>query len=381
MRYSFNALLLVPRSTGMRTQMLGTLQGLRDLDGDDEWVVFLRPGLRDALPLPQWDRCKYVEIPEARTLPGRLWVELYGLPAYERRAGIDVSYSPTIYLPLAPPRPAAFTVVDFCWLRAPQGYSRAQLLSYHLRFQSSLLNTCAVATLTETVREELLTRFEVPRQLPCAATLSGVDPSFFRPPPPETAQALRQRLGLPASDRLLLGSGGTNPRKNVTTLVRAFARLPRALRRQTHLVIPGPREPRAEQRLLAPLSDEVRSRIHFTGFLPANEAVALHGLADLFAFPTLDEGLGLPALEAQAAGLPTILSDIPVLREVGGPSAVYAPPTEVDAWTAAIASAFDDDAQLARRADNGRRWASAFTWKSVADRIVSLLRQVSTARG
>ena len=65
----------------MRTLMLGLLRGLRELGLRDNYIVYLRPGVKKRLVLPEWDGCTYIELASTRTLPGRLMTELVGLPS------------------------------------------------------------------------------------------------------------------------------------------------------------------------------------------------------------------------------------------------------------------------------------------------------------
>ncbi|NMM30071.1 MAG: glycosyltransferase family 4 protein, partial [Cellulomonas sp.] len=87
--------------------------------------------------------------------------------------------------------------------------------------------------------------------------------------------------------------------------------------------------------------------------------------------PSIDEGFGLPVLEALAAGRPVVVSDIAVLREVAGPHAITAPHDDPDALADALRRAWttpdDDDARDARRA-----WARRFTWSACADRTLDV---------
>lgn len=110
------------------------------------------------------------------------------------------------------------------------------------------------------------------------------------------------------------------------------------------------------------------------------------GLAALYrgalavALPSWYEGFGLPALEACAAGAPVVASDLPVLREIAGDAALYAPPGDPAAWAAAI-ERVTADPELARRlAERGRARAAAFDWRRTADETADALRVVARRR-
>ena len=92
--------------------------------------------------------------------------------------------------------------------------------------------------------------------------------------------------------------------------------------------------------------------------------------------PSESEGFGLPVLESLACGTPVVLSDIPALREIGGPAATFCPVADVERWTEAILGLIEERQSKpqtwAERTAVGTKWASRFTWKDYADRAVQL---------
>lgn len=377
MKLAFNALLLAEESTGMRTLMVGLLNGLKDLPLRDRWIVYVRPGVRKRLVLPEWAGCTYIEVRSARTLPGRVITEIVGLPYYDRKHGVDVSFSPTSYLPINQVTPAIITFVDFCCRRVPKGYSWSQRLSSRLRAEHSLLRASGVVAISETMRRDLLAAYGNRLDAPVVAMPLGVDERLFYK---ERGDVRAGNATFQFANNSILTSGGTNARKDVGTLISAYARLPRALTDNVPLVVMGPCDSRAKAAMLGEVADDLRARIVFTGFVDYEAKRELFALARLFVFPTLDEGFGLPILEAMAVGVPVICSDLEVLREVGGDRAVYFPPRNVEALAREIAKALTEAPSLKRMSVGGRERARMFTWKSAAEKLMALIRQVYDAR-
>jgi glycosyltransferase involved in cell wall biosynthesis len=116
------------------------------------------------------------------------------------------------------------------------------------------------------------------------------------------------------------------------------------------------------------------------GYVSAEELAGLYRAATLVALPSLDEGFGLPAVEALAAGAPLAASDIPVLREVAGDAAVYAPPRDVEAWTAVLERLWTDAALRADLRRRGEKRAGDFDWQRAADRTAAVLRAAASRR-
>lgn len=161
-------------------------------------------------------------------------------------------------------------------------------------------------------------------------------------------------------DRYLLYTGQRFHYKNWLFFVRALAEVLLSYE-DLKLVCTGPEFSRGEIAYLADLGLNervVRLRSSF-GDLPLLYA---HALA--FVFPSLSEGFGLPILEAMDAGCPALLSDIPVMREIGSTAALYFPPKDMDSIRACVASVVDD-AELRRSLSlKGKDRAADFSWET-----------------
>jgi glycosyltransferase-like protein len=204
---------------------------------------------------------------------------------------------------------------------------------------------------------------------------NGVDAARFSAAASETTEAARltwrERLG-----RYVLTIGGIEPRKGSLELLDAYARLA-----ETHpdvrLVIAGGEtlfdyrdyraawERRAAALDIAPL---------VLGPVADPDLPALVAAADAFAFPSAKEGFGIAAMEALAAGVPTVVSDLPVLREVFGQAVAYAPDTR--ALATALAAALDSHSDTKGRIAKGRALAAAYTWRAAAESHIGLYRQI-----
>lgn len=147
-------------------------------------------------------------------------------------------------------------------------------------------------------------------------------------------ETTRRRFGLPLSHPILLNVGRLTAQKNQDVLIRALACLP-----QAHLVLAGAGAKADSFHALA-VTLGVDDRLHMLGALPADEIADLYIAADLFVFPSTWETFGLAAVEAGMAGLPVVVADLPVLREVlradGAEAVAFVAPDNVEGWISAI---------------------------------------------
>ncbi len=192
----------------------------------------------------------------------------------------------------------------------------------------------------------------------------GVDTSFGMRLPSKPAIG-----GVFLPDKYYLHVGARRPHKNVATIVRALSLLPE----DEHLVLVGS----LDARFRDPVPDIARSLgvngrlIHFPS-VTEEDLLALYAGARAFLYPSLDEGFGLPLLEAMAAGRPVIASDIPVFREVAATAAILVPPLVPKAWADA-ARALDDPVRRQQLVSEGLRAASDASWPTAAALLLAAL--------
>jgi alpha-1,3-rhamnosyl/mannosyltransferase len=212
----------------------------------------------------------------------------------------------------------------------------------------------------------------------------GVDAHAFRPAAEPAVAEVRNRFGIPGAYALFVG--GIEPRKNLERLVRAFGRL-RGLNDVSLVIAGGPVRwfPQATEQLegaVAVLPAGVRSRVIRTGYVSQADKVALMTGATLMAYPSRYEGFGFPVMEAFAAGLPVLTSNVSSLPEVAGDAAELVDPDDTEAIAEALERMLQDRDLLDNLAAAGVARVSAFTWEATARATVaSLHRAQETARG
>jgi glycosyltransferase involved in cell wall biosynthesis len=190
--------------------------------------------------------------------------------------------------------------------------------------------------------------------------------------------AIRPEYALP--ERYLLYLGGFDRRKNLSTLLRAFALLVNR-QQQARLVIAG-RLPGRESPLFPDPRRLVREvgieeKVIFTGWVPEEDKPALLSGATAFVFPSLYEGFGLPAAEALACGTPVIASNRSSLPEVVGEGGILVEPTDAEALAEAMEVLLVDDVLRAELQHRALTQAAKFSWKQTALETLAVYRKVA----
>lgn len=303
--------------------------------------------------------------------PLRLAWEQVRLPRLLARSGVAVHHGPHYTMPERSSVPTVVTVHDLSFFEAPEWHERSKVLVFKRAIARAARAAAAVVCPSQVTADELARWCRVDAELFVAP--HGVDTAVFRPDEPRPGA---DRAALNAVDRrladgrpYLLFVGTLEPRKDVPTLVGAFARVA-ARHPDALLVLAGGAGWGLDAVEEAIAASGVGASILRTGYVQDETVPALLRSASAAVYPALYEGFGLPALEALACGVPLVTTSGTAMEEVAGDAAVLIPPGDLEALAEAI------DAELAggpggssseARRRRGLDIASAHTWARSAD--------------
>lgn len=242
-----------------------------------------------------------------------------------------------------------------------------------------LRRAAAVITVSEFSKGEICREFDVAVER-VHVVYNGVDHARFGLAPEESLDARRflDSLGL-REHRFVLFAGGSTPRKNVGRIIDALSHLHEsAANRDLRLVLAGP-VAHAQQHLRARMPANLRpEHLIFTGFVPAQVMPHLYARAACLAYPSLQEGFGLPIVEALACGTPVVTSANGATAEVAGMYAELVDPFDSRAIADGVASVLrlGPAAHEARQARNA--WAARFTWDGAARQVLGIYDSLAT---
>lgn len=300
--------------------------------------------------------------------PMRILWEQVVAPIELRRLHVDVYHAPAYVAPLVTSCPTVVTVHDLSFERLPHFFNRSNRMYLSAMTRASVSTARQIIAVSDSTRRELVELLGVPEHL-ITVIPNGVEP-VFRPIEEDQVARFRSERGLP--DRFILFLGTLEPRKNVRTLLRAFARLRRERGIDHSLVLAG-----AKGWLYESIFEETRalgleSAVLFPGFVPFEEQPLWYNASTVFAFPSIYEGFGIPALEAMACGTPVVCSDTTSLPEVVGDAGITVPPMDDVALADALWQVLDQPAKAARMRAAGLTRAKSFDWASVARATVAV---------
>ncbi len=193
----------------------------------------------------------------------------------------------------------------------------------------------------------------------------------FRPADQAQLQRIRSQYELKRPFLLFVGLLST--RKNLERLLQAFDRVAKE-RTDLELVLVG-KPSHGFEKIQRQLGEtRARSRIRSLGFLPQEHLPTMYAAAELFVFPSLAEGFGLPVLEAMSCGTPVVSNDLEVLREVGGPELRTADASDGEALAQAILAALNED--RAQRRHALIEHASAYRWQRTAQETLAIYQEL-----
>jgi glycosyltransferase involved in cell wall biosynthesis len=310
--------------------------------------------------------------------PGYSLAELTRFAIRLFRDRLDLFHATHYVLPPLRSR-AIVTIHDIIHLLYPQFLpNRVALFYARVMIRRALARADRIITVSYNSKRDLVDYFGItPSRVD--VIYNGVS-SRFRPDVPSEERArVSRKYGLRPPYLLFLG--GEKPHKNVQNVVRAFAEARRARPDLPHLLAlagPMPKNSARIDALIAAL--DVGAAIARPGLIEEDDLPGLFAGADVFLYPTLYEGFGLPVIEAMASGTPVLTSSTSALQEIAGGYAYLVDPLDVDAIARGIVVLTTDSKVRADFVELGKKRALDFSWDKAAERTLEVYGEV-LARG
>lgn len=354
MRVGIDTQTTLGQKTGFGFYVENLTKTLQQVAGDDQFIL-LSPDQEDDL-----------------STPGRLYWDQIIVPRKAKQANVELLHQPAFSAPIFYPGKKVVTIHDVISLFysnipffSRQFYSKWMPFSY--RFADHFI------TISEHSKKDIHQKLLIPDRKITVINLAA-DQVYAHKPDAEKIEHIKAKYHLRRN--YILNVGTINPRKNLEFLVRIFASTKKEHRLSHQLVITGKKgwHYNALFQLVKDLGLE--QEVVFTGYVDDDEKLALYHGADLFVFPSIYEGFGLPPLEAMMCGTPVISSNTSSLPEVMGNGGITLSPTDESAWVKAIVYVLTNPTIARQLTEKGKQQAKRFSWERCAKETLRVYHRV-----
>jgi glycosyltransferase involved in cell wall biosynthesis len=353
---------LMPVETGVDRYLLQLVHSLARIDTRNRYTIFINIGdLGRFRGLGPNFSPFHAGI---RGLPGRLIAQQAIVPMLARFRQLDVLHSPSFFIPILHGRTKqVVTVHDMTMFSLGGCHSRLRRSSIFLRGVSdSIRHSHLVIVPSFFVRQEIVRLMPDVSPAKVKVTPCGVDPEFQ----PSADESTPLPAELASLRPYILFVGTIEPRKNLLLLLEAYREAIARHGLREHLLLVGRKGwnyDLVERQLQSP---ELRQRVCAAGYVGRRDLLHLYQNASVFVCPSLQEGFGLPPLEAMACGIPTIATETSSLKENLSGAAILVPVDSVTALADALAAASNQPEMRARLRSQGLARARQFSWENTA---------------
>lgn len=344
------------RSAGIHNVLHQTLTHLPQVAPDD-WQFTAMVGSMNQAQYPHV-KMKRASVDTESPAKRILWeqaIQPFELGEY------DLYHAGAFVAPLFLPVPMVVTVYDLTFMRYPERLSLARRLYLRAFTELTCKRAKRIIAISESTKQDIVDLLGISADKVDVTPLA-YDADLLKPLPKETVEAFKTSQGLP--ERFWLYLGTIEPRKNLVTLIEAYARLPESER--LPLVLAGGKGWLTEPIFAAIDKHQLNDAIRLPGFIPTDDLALWYNSAELFVFPSVFEGFGLPVLEAMACGTPILTSNVSSLPEVAQDAGLQLPPDDIEAWTDALHIAYEDSNWRKEASERGLQIAKTFTWDKTA---------------
>jgi glycosyltransferase involved in cell wall biosynthesis len=299
-----------------------------------------------------------------------LWEQIL-LPIKIRKDMLDLFHYTDHAMSLIQRRhPVVITVHDIAYIRFPDLLNKSRQVYKKYILNLSVKNADIIIADSHSTKEDIIEFFKVDEKKIKVIHL-GVE-SRFRPI--SNVEGYRIRNNLPK--KMILNIGTLEPRKNVVALIKAFKRLLERGFKDYILVIAGERGWLYKRIFEEIKSSGMEQSIRFLGVVDDGELPMLYNCADLFVYPSLYEGFGLPPLEAMACGIPIITSNTSSLPEVVGNAGIMIDPSDIESLSEEMYRVLKDKELRHRMSRDGLKRSKMFTWEKTVNNVLGVYNEV-----
>ncbi|MBI2953593.1 MAG: glycosyltransferase family 4 protein [Chloroflexi bacterium] len=362
------------RGAGISRYIRSLISHLRQ-SGNGQYTVFLGdPNFPQEFSPNTSFHLNISRLPTVNPMVRILWEQLL-LPVELASSDIDILHSMGYVQPVACLRRSIVTVHDLSFVLFPEMFNRLNRLYLTMLTRLSVRRANRVIAVSENTKRDLTRLFGVASEK-IDVVYHGVEERFC---PATGAELAAFRLDRNLPERYILFIGTLEPRKNVHTLIKAFAKVRKA--GLPHKLVIGGAKGWLWSEIFSMVSEMGLEReVIFPGYISLENEPLWYNGADLFVYPSLYEGFGFPLLEAMACGTPVVTSNSSSLPEVVGEAGLLVDPSSGDDLAEAMLTVLTDRALSDDMKKKGLERARSFSWAEAAGKTAQIYQSCLSAR-
>ena len=380
MRIGIDALPACSEWGGLTTYVRQIIKHLTQIDTENHYVLFTERG--GHVPFIQKDHLFIKELNKNPNIPNfykaRVVWDQEHIGSALAEEGVDLYFGPVFMAPLKRNCPAVVTVHDLIFLTHPEFSPLGNREYYGKWGKLSAESAQGIIANSQNTKKMIIRHWQIPEDMITVTPLAAG--KEFQPITDEKKiAAVRQKYGL--GDEFILYVGGTFPRKNLSTLLKAYGLIPANMRRKNRLVIltgnasDWGKESVSELINSANLDADIIKDIVIVDFVSKDDLVTLYNAATIFVYPSIIEGFGLPPLEAMSCGTPVITSNVPAMNEVIGDAGVLINPMDTSEISRALEKLLRSPSLREELSYKGLERSKDFSWKKTASSTLEAFKR------
>jgi glycosyltransferase involved in cell wall biosynthesis len=366
---------------GMDMVALELIRNLQEIDHENEYVVFVKPG-EDNRVLKETSNFR-IEKVEGSSYP--LWEQI-SLPKSVKKAGIDLLHCTSNTGPLHATVPLVVTLHDIIYMESSyrkllmgSGSNYQKFGNIYRRYivPRILQKSRKIITVSNFEKKRIGDFFGISGDPRLVAVYNGVSDHFVPITDQKHLQRVREKYHLP--ERYFFFLGNTDPKKNTKGTLKAYSDFYKQTGSNIRLVMPD--FDKAElHKILEEIGDPLlEDKIFLTGYVSNTDLPAIYCQCEVFLYPSLRESFGIPMLEAMACGTPVITSNTSSMPEVTGDAACIIDPFKPEEITAAMYRLTNDGSYRSKLIANGFIQARKFSWRTMAENVLAIYLEIAAA--
>lgn len=355
------------KRTGIGNNIFYLVEGLHKIDPENHYYLcvhrlsYLYGRLKNkniSLKKFNTNHFRYVPFTNAKVL------------SYFMRNKVDIAHNTNFKILCSGSKGTLTTVHDIAFLLFPDFVPQELMPKYAARTKSALEKSDIVITVSKSSADDICKFLHVPQDK-IRVVYNGVNRALFKEAKQDASfEVFRKKYNIDRKYVLFVGT--MEKRKNVVNLVKAF----KGINKDYLLVLIGKPGWKSEEILEVIKSMDLSKDVRMVGYIPDHELPLFYSNAELFVYPSLYEGFGIPPVEAMSCGAPVMVSDIPVFREILQEAAVYVNPYDPVEIHEKLFYYLQNESERERLRHLGLKLSGEYTWERSAGALLNIYKEL-----